>query len=60
MKLKWLISLKLFFMIKKLLYLIVFGVDLGLIFLGAIDWKLGIGILFGFIALYTIIKRILF
>jgi hypothetical protein len=38
----------------------VFGVDLSLIFLGAIDWKLGIGILFGFIALYTIIKRILF
>ena len=47
-------------MIKKLLYLIVFLADLGLIIIGAIDWKLGIGLLFGFIAFYTIIKRILF
>lgn len=47
-------------MIKKLLFLIVLLLDITLIFIFSIDWKIGLGLFAGFILLYTLIKKILF
>jgi hypothetical protein len=47
-------------MIKRLLYLVVLIADLALILMGAIDWKIGLGLFGGFILIYMLIKRLLF
>ena len=47
-------------MIKKLIYLIVLLLDIALITIGSIDWKIGLGLFAGIVILYTLIKKILF
>jgi hypothetical protein len=44
-------------MIKKLIYLIILLLDLALIFIGSIDWKIGIGLFAGIVILHTLTKK---
>jgi hypothetical protein len=47
-------------MIKKLIYLIVLLLDIALITIGSIDWKIGLGLFAGIVILYIVNKKILF
>ncbi len=47
-------------MIKKLLYLAVLLLDVVLIILGIVDWKMAIGIFGAFVVGYYLLKKFIF